>query len=341
MDEKQSNDSGKSEQSDKSNNSEKDQKPKKPFYKRPVRMIILIVLVVGGGTAALVYWLNARHYETTDDAFIEGTAVAVSPKVSGIIQSVNINDNARVKKGDLLVELDARDYEAALAQAEGNYASMQGKLSEAQSQVEVSQANIGEAQAEVLVAQANAQNSENDLARFKALDERARSKQQMDNAIAAERTTAAQVEDAKAKLTSAKAQVVNSQMAVQTAQGNLKGAEGALQQARNNVGYCKIYAESDGVITRKDIDPGDYIQVDQPMFSIVEYDVWVVANFKETQLGHIQPGQPVEITVDAYPGRKITGKVQSIQSGTGARFTLLPPENATGNYVKIVGTGNV
>jgi membrane fusion protein (multidrug efflux system) len=158
----------------------------------------------------------------------------------------------------------------------------------------------------------------------------------MDNAIAAERTTAAQVEDAKAKLTSAKAQVVNAQMAVQTAQGNLKATEGALQQARNNVGYCKIYATSDGVITRKNVDPGDYIQVDQPMFSIVEYDVWVVANFKETQLDHIQPGQPVEISVDAYPGRKITGKVQSIQSGTGARFTLLPPENATGNYVKIV-----
>jgi membrane fusion protein, multidrug efflux system len=202
--------------------------------------------------------------------------------------------------------------------------------------VDVSSANVGEAQAELLVAQANAQNSANDLARFKALDERARSKQQMDNAIAAERTTAAQVEDAKAKLTSAKAQVVNAQMAVQTAQGNLKAAEGALQQARNNVGYCRIYAESDGVITRRNVDPGDYIQVDQPMFSIVEYDVWVVANYKETQLDDIRPGQPVEISIDAYPGRKITGKVQSIQNGTGARFTLLPPENATGNYVKIV-----
>jgi membrane fusion protein (multidrug efflux system) len=317
-------------------NSRKPSAPKKTPRKRPVRLIILIILIIGGGTAALIYWLNARHYETTDDAFIEGTVISVSPKVSGIVQSINIDDNTRVKKGDLLVELDARDYQAALAEAQGNYASMQGKLSEAQTQVQVSQANVGEAQAEVLVAQANAQNSANDLARFQALDQRARSKQQLDNAIAAERTTAAQVEDAKAKLTSAKAEVVNAQMAIETAQGNLKAAEGALQQAKNNVGYCKIYAESDGVITRRNVDPGDYIQVDQPMFSIVEYDVWVIANFKETQLNDIRTGQPVEISVDAYPGRKITGKVQSIQNGTGARFTLLPPENATGNYVKIV-----
>ncbi len=125
-------------------------------------------------------------------------------------------------------------------------------------------------------------------------------------------------------------------VAVQTAQGDLEAAEGALQQARNNLGYCKIHAESDGVITRKNVEPGMYIQVDQPMFSIVEYDVWVVANFKETQLDDIQPGQPVEISVDAYPGRTITGTVQSIQNGTGSAFSLLPPENATGNYVKIV-----
>ncbi len=150
------------------------------------------------------------------------------------------------------------------------------------------------------------------------------------------RTSAAQVEDAKAKLVAARAQVVNAQMAVQTAEGDLRASEGALQEARNNLGYCKIYAEVDGVITRKNVEPGDYFQVDQPMFSIVEYDVWVVANYKETQLARIDPGQPVEITVDAFPGRKITGKVQSIQSGSGSRFSLLPPENATGNYVKIV-----
>jgi membrane fusion protein (multidrug efflux system) len=347
--------SGKSEKkesskSDKSNNGDdeskdknskkkdekKEEPPKPPFYKRPVPMIILIVVVVGGGIAGLLYWLHARHYETTDDAFIEGHVIAVSPKISGIVQKVFIDDNYRVKVGQLLVEIDPRDYEAALLQAEGNYASMQGKLKEAEAQVPVSQANIGEANAELVVAQANAENAKEDLQRFLALDERARSKQQMDNATAANRSNEAQVQNAQARVAAAKAQLVDARMAVQTAQGNLKAADGGLSQARINLGYCKIRAESDGVITRKDVEPGMYIQVDQPMFSIVEYNVWVVANYKETQLPLMAAGQPVEITVDAYPGRKITGKVQSIQNGTGSRFTLLPPENATGNYVKIV-----
>jgi len=315
---------------------QKQQPPKIPFYRRPVPMIILAVIVLGGGTIGLIYWLNSRHYETTDDAFIDGHIVAVSPKVSGLVKKVYIDDNYQVKNGELLVELDDRDFQAALVQAQGNYASAHGKVREAQAQIPVAEANVGEAQAELLVAQANAQNSQDDLNRYLALDVRARSKQQMDNATAAQRTTAAQVEDARAKLAAAKAQLEDTEVSVETAQGDLKAAEGALQQARNNVGYCKIRAECDGVITRKNVEPGMYIQVDEPMFSIVEYDVWVVANFKETQLARIYPGQPVEITVDAYPGRKITGQVQSIQDGSGSRFTLLPPENATGNYVKIV-----
>jgi len=323
---------------DKSNDKPNDpQKPTKPpFYRRPVPMIILAVIIVGGGLAGLIYWLHARHYESTDDAFIEGHVVAVSPKVSGIVQKVYIDDNYRVKTGDLLVELDDRDFQAALVQAQGNYFAAQGKLHESQAQVPVAQASVGEAQAQLLVAQANAQNAQDDLNRYLALDVRARSKQQMDNATASQRTTAAQVQDADAKLAAAKAQLVDAQVSVQSTQGDLKASEGALQQARNNLGYCKIHAECDGVITRKDVEPGMYIQVDQPMFSIVEYDVWVIANYKETQLALIQIGQPVQASVDAYPGRTITGKVQSIQNGTGSRFTLLPPENATGNYVKIV-----
>jgi membrane fusion protein, multidrug efflux system len=309
---------------------------KRPFYKRPVPMIVLLILLVGGATVGLLYWLHARHYESTDDAFIEGHVIAVSPKVSGLVRKVYIDDNTRVRRGDLLIQLDDRDYQAALVQAQGNHAAALAKVKEAQAQVPVADANVGEARAELLVAQADAQNAQDDLNRFLALDVRARSKQQIDNATDAQRTSAAQVEDAKAKLAAAKAKLQAAQVAVQTAQGDLTAAEGALQQARNNVGYCQIRAEADGVITRKDVEPGMYIQVDQPMFSIVQYDVWVVANFKETRLDRIRPGESVEISVDAYPGRSITGKVQSVQDGTGSRFTLLPPENATGNYVKIV-----
>jgi membrane fusion protein, multidrug efflux system len=313
------------------------QKPRGSVFRRhPIAMIVLLVVIVVGAILGVAYWLYSRHYETTDDAFIEAHVVAVSPKISGIVKAVYIDDNYHVKKGDLLLEFDDRDYQAALVQAEGNYAAAKGKLGETQAEISVASANVGQAQAELIVAQANAHNALDDLNRYLALDVRARSKQQMDNATAAERTTAAQVEDAKAKVAAAMAQFDDAQVTVKSAEGDLKAADGALQQARNNVGYCKIYAPADGVITRKDVEPGDYIQIDQPMFSIVEYDVWIVANFKETQLALMRAGQHVEADVDAYPGRKLTGTVQSIQNGTGSRFTLLPPENATGNYVKIV-----
>jgi membrane fusion protein (multidrug efflux system) len=158
----------------------------------------------------------------------------------------------------------------------------------------------------------------------------------MDNATAAQKSTAAQVREARAKVKAAQAQADDAVIAVESAKGNVTTAQGALEQARNNVDYCTITADSDGLITRKDVEPGMYVQVGQQLFSLVPTDVWVTANFKETQLDRIQPGQAVTIAVDAFAGRKITGKVQSIQNGTGARFSLLPPENATGNYVKVV-----
>jgi membrane fusion protein, multidrug efflux system len=307
-----------------------------PFYKRPLPMMVLFTIIVVGIIAGVLYWLHSRNYESTDDAFIEGHVIAVSPRVSGLVRKVYIDDNSRVKKGELLVELDDSDYQAALVQAQGDYASAQAKVKQAQAQIPVGEANIAQANAQLLVAEANAKNARDNLDRFLALDVRARSKEQVDDAIDAQRTGNAQVQAAQAQLAAAKAQLINTQVAVQTALGDLKTAEGTLKQAQNNVGYCYIRAESDGVITRKNVEPGDYMAVDQPMFSIVRYDVWVVANFKETQLDRIRPGQTVYISVDAYPGRKITGKVQSIQDGTGSQFSLLPPENATGNYVKIV-----
>jgi len=304
--------------------------------KRRVILVVLIIVVIGASIGALIWWLHARHFESTDDAFIDGHIIAISPKVSAIVNRVYIDDNSVVKTGDPLVELDARDYKTAWLQAEGDLQSAQGKLAEAVAQVKVADANIGEAEAELAVAQANATNSERDLKRYLALEEPARSKQQMDNATAAEKTTAAQVQEAQAKLTAAQAQAADAQIAVDAAKGDVTTAEGALEQARNNVEYCTITADTDGLVTRKDVEPGMYVQVGQQLFSLVPTDVWVTANFKETQLDEIRTGQPVTIEVDAYPGRKITGKVQSVQNGTGSRFSLLPPENATGNYVKIV-----
>jgi len=299
-------------------------------------MTILTAVIVIGGVMAFVSWLHARTIEATDDAFIDGHIITISPKVSGIVQNVYVNDNQAVKQGQVLLQLDPRDYQAALDEANANLAAAQGKFQEAQTQVPVTQAEVGEAQAELIVAQTNADNAQDDLNRYLALDERARSKQQLDDATSAQKSAAAQVEQAKAKLTSAQAQVDEAKMAVVTAQANVESAKAAVDQAKLNLGYCTIVADTDGLITRKSVEPGMYVQVDEALFSIVLRDVWVTANFKETQLDSMVAGQPVEISVDAFPGRKLTGKVDSIQDGTGARFALLPPENATGNYVKVV-----
>ena len=163
-----------------------------------------------------------------------------------------------------------------------------------------------------------------------------RSQQQLDNASAAQKTAAAQVAQANARLTAAEASAADAQAAIKTSHASADRAAADLQQAKINLGYCTIAAPEDGMITKKNVEPGMYVDKAQPLFSIVPNNVWVTANYKETQLDLIRVGQPVTIKVDAYTDREFHGKVDSIQNGSGARFSLLPPENATGNYVKVV-----
>jgi membrane fusion protein (multidrug efflux system) len=235
-----------------------------------------LILIFG-----LPYVRYARTHESTDDAFIEGHVVAISPKVASNVARVLIDDNSRVKAGDLLVELDPRDFEARLAQARGNLAA---------------------GEAEAIRARTDAQRFE------RLVGQGFVSRQDRDNAIAKDRVAAGQVEQLKA----------------------------AARQAELDLSYTKIYAPEPGRITRKSVEPGGYAQVGQTIFSIVPERVWVTANYKETQLRYMRPGQPATIKVDAYPDRRFRGHVDSIQAGAGARFSLLPPENATGNYVKVV-----
>jgi membrane fusion protein (multidrug efflux system) len=323
---------------DKSDDSKADDtKPKKPpFYKRPVLMTVLIVvalvLVIGG----TLYWLHAWQYEGTDDAFIQAHVTPISPKVAALVDEVDVDDNNFVRQGQVLVKLDPRDYQSALNQARANEASMRGQLSQANSNLEVSKASVAEAQAELTVAQVNFQNADLNYKRYQALDSRATSKQQLDNVEAEERGNAAQVKQASAKVQQMQAQVDAAQSQIQIAQANVDKAVADRQQAELNLSYCTIVSPQDGYITRKSVEPGSYVQVGQVLFSTVPKNVWVVANFKETQLDEMRPGQPVEIHVDAYPDKTFYGKVDSIEAGTGSEFSLLPPENATGNYVKVV-----
>ena len=190
--------------------------------------------------------------------------------------------------------------------------------------------------AEVTVAKANSENAAEDLRRYDALTERAVSKQMHDAATAAAQGTAAQLSAAEKKAIAAHAQVEFVKAQIQTQQAEVDHSQAALDQALLDLSYTDVRAEDDGRVTRKNVEPGNYLQVGQQVMAIVPLEVWVTANFKETQLEDMRPGSPVEISIDAYPHHTFHGKVDSIQSGTGSAFSLLPPENATGNYVKVV-----
>jgi membrane fusion protein (multidrug efflux system) len=227
------------------------------------------------------YYLHARAFESTDDAFIQADVVPMSPKVASYVLRVHVDHNQHVREGELLVELDPRDFEADLRQA---------------------RANLDAGRAELVRAGLEAK-------RLRSLvTQQAVSTQEVENATARERSARAQVEQ----------------------------LEAAVHQSELNLSYTKIFAPTTGRITRKQVEPGAYVQVGQTLFTIVPDVVWVVANFKENQLALMRPGQPVLIHVDAYPRAVFHGHVDSIQAGSGAAFSLLPPENATGNYVKVV-----
>ena len=313
----------------------------------------------------LPYYLHAIAHESTDDAFIDAHIVPISPRIAGHVVWVGVTDNQQVVTGDLLVELDARDVkarldasQAALRAAEAMVQNAQalaaGALSqqtEAQLKVTSAQAELDQAAAEINALQAKHRQAAMDLRRYRKL---ARSKtitpQQLNRAETEERTTAAYLKVARSKVATQQSLVQQAQAAFQAAEYNVYQAQAQVaarqaqwDQARADVAQAilnrsatRIYAPRAGYVTKKNVEPGAFVQVGQYLMAIVSPAVWVTANFKETQLTHMRPGQPVTLTVDTYPQVTFQGRVASIQRGTGARFSLLPPENATGNFVKVV-----
>jgi membrane fusion protein (multidrug efflux system) len=308
---------------------------RRPLYQKPI-VWIAIALILVGAIVGILYWLHARDYESTDDAFIESHTTQISPQVSARVMKVYVDDNQRVKAGDKLVDLDPTDYEVALAQAKGSETASAGKLEQAKAQVASSRASLDEANASLDAANVAFANADRDLKRFEALDERARSQQQYDNALTAQKNAAAQVAQAKAKVASAESQINVAIANVAAAEGDFQTSVANRKRAEVNLGYTHVVAPEDGRVTTKNVEPGQYATMGTPLMAIVQEDVWVVANFKETQLTDMRVGQPVTVEVDAFPDLKLNAKIASIQAGTGARFSVLPAENATGNFVKVV-----
>jgi membrane fusion protein (multidrug efflux system) len=332
------------------------QPPKPPAQqqgsgKRPLR--ILTFLVIAAAIAAGGYHLLTRNYEGTDDAFIEGHIIQVSPKISAYVVAVHFDDNTEVKKDDLLLELDPRDVEVALQRAEAQRLQAQAQREQAHQQAAQAVAQAAQTQAQVAQAQAQAlqQTAQFDVSQINfqrnqslfQKDLRAVAKEQVDTTKAAFDSAKgaydaanANVKAVRSAATAAEAQAAGAQAQAAAADAAVKVAEAAVDDAKLQLSYTKIRAAADGRMTRKSVEPGDYVQPAQTLASIVQHDVWVTANYKETQLNRMRVGQHVTVKVDAYPERTLTAHVDSFQLGTGAHFSLLPPENATGNYVKVV-----
>ncbi|EOC0585595.1 HlyD family secretion protein [Cronobacter sakazakii] len=301
--------------------------------------IVVVIMVIG----AIIWWFMTRNLETTDDAFIEGDAVTVAPKVAGYVTELRVKDNQRVKKGDLLVVIDPRDATAQRDQAQAQLSLAESQLHQAQAQLALAKvqypAQRDQAKAQVLRAQAELANARAEYQRQRGVDPRATSKQNIDAANAQLRSAEAGLANAQAQLEVAEQvqlQIRQQETNVEARQSQVEQARAQLQTAELNLSYTEVRAPFDGYVTKRNVQNGTLVQAGSALFSIVSPDIWVVANFKESQLERMRPGDKVEISVDAFPDLELEGHVESIQQGSGSRFSAFPAENATGNFVKIV-----
>ncbi|EKY3197389.1 HlyD family secretion protein [Cronobacter turicensis] len=301
--------------------------------------IVVIIMVIG----AIIWWFMTRNLETTDDAFIDGDAVTVAPKVAGYVTELRVKDNQRVKKGDLLVVIDPRDATAQRDQAQAQLSLAESQLHQAQAQLALAKvqypAQRDQAKAQVLRAQAELANARAEYQRQRGVDPRATSKQNIDAASAQLRSAEAGLANAQAQLDVAEQvqlQIRQQETNVEARQSQVAQARAQLQTAELNLSYTEVRAPFDGYVTKRNVQNGTLVQAGSALFSIVSPEIWVVANFKESQLERMRPGDNVEISVDAFPDLELQGHVESIQQGSGSRFSAFPAENATGNFVKIV-----
>lgn len=308
---------------------------RKPFYRRPLSVVFLvciaIILILGVGW----YWLVSLQYVSTENAFLEGHLVQVAPQVSGPVAEVRVEENAHVEKGELLVRLDPTDYKVALQQARTRLAKAKADLDQAHTQLSVARAGVAQAKAKVEVAKSRAEDAEGDFQRYQKI-EGAISQQKIENSKHRVEQTQAELKSARQRVDSEKAQIAAAKAGIAAAKAAVEQAQAGVKQAQLRLSYTKIKAPVSGQLAERGVEAGEYVQPGQSMLTIVPDRIWVKANFKETQITHMQVGQPVEIEIDAYPDRTFHGHVTGIQHATGAEFALLPPQNATGNYIKIV-----
>ena len=316
-----------------------DSKKKPSLFKRPLFWIILGVVVAALVIAGVFYWLHARQYESTDDAFVDAHIVRISPQQGGQLVQVADVDNRHVDVGALLAVVQPTGPEAQLAETQAGVKQAEAQYAQALAQVVAARQTAVQNADQARSPSAAAIKAAQDLARYEALrrlDPNAVAGQQLDQARAQARQTAAEAAAARRQVDTALAQVAVARRAATAARANIAAREAQVQQAQVTLGNLRLRAPVAGQVVNRQVNLGSYVAPGTQLMAIVPDTMWVTANFKETQLTLMRHGQAVAISVDAYPDVKFLGHIDSVQRGAGQAFALLPPQNATGNYVKVV-----
>ena len=297
-----------------------------------IGLLLLATLV----TIGVLYWLNSRHYETTDDAYVDGNISQVSAQVAARVIRIAFADNQEVKAGQVLLELDPRDFQVRLDQARSQEVQAEAGASQARAQLALQGANLDQAQANVRVTEADLGQAQADLARYRAIDPKAITKQQLDNQGATVKSAAAKLDANRQAVAAARAQVEAQRAAAAAQDAAVEQAKVGVRNAELQLSYTTIKAPADGQVTKRTVELGNYVNPGQSLLAVVQDAMCVTANFKETQLAAMREGQYVRIRVDACPDVDLDARVASFQGGSGQVFSSLPAENATGNFVKVV-----
>jgi membrane fusion protein (multidrug efflux system) len=315
-----------------------DEKPRKSFLRRhPLMAGAGLIALLVAGVAGYVYWDHTSHFESTDDAFIAARQFAIAPKIAGYVVEVPVTDNQHVNKGDVIARIDQRDYLTALAQAQAQLAGAEAGIHNVDTQIATQDAQIASAQAQVAQMQANQELARVTWGRDQPLVKQGwATAQQGTTDIQNLKAQQATVDSAQAALKVAQRQIDTLGAQRKTQEASLAQVKAQLDQANLNLSYTTVTADQPGRVVNLSGAVGQYAQAGTNLTMFVPDEIWVVANYKETQLDRMRPGQPVDLEIDAYPERAFRGHLDSVQPGSGPAFSLLPPENATGNYVKIV-----
>lgn len=331
---------------------EETKKPADNNKRKMLAFLILGIVTLTGAVAVYFYLGYKSVHISTDDAYVEGRKHTIASKVEGTVKAVHVRDNQLVKKGEALVEIDAADYDVRVSEADAVLNAERSRRNEVMSAREVAEKQLFEIKARVEVAKAgldlqkaNLRQAESDFRRAENLlkngaissERYEKVRTGYDVAVVQVRAATEQMKQAEALLDTQRSIIKQTETTLQSQSALVRHKEAVLKKAELNRGYTKILSPADGFITKKSVEAGNQIREGLPLMAIVPLDdIWITANYKETQLEKIRPGQKVEIKVDTYPNRKFIGRVDSIMAGTGAVFSLFPPENATGSYVKVV-----